>query len=246
MTSSVLVRGLEALALLVAATSAQASPTVYFGENQSPGALVSGAPVTARDSFLSQLTGVRTENFESFAFGTGAPIIMAFTGSGGSTLNATLSGQGQVENRLAAGRFNTSPNVGSVASTKWWDVLGNFSITFNSPISAFGFYGTDIGDFNGQVTLALTAFDDTVTKLTVNNTVNGRNGSLLFYGFIDPTITYKSIAFGSTGTSGADFFGFDDMIVGDQRQISGTVPEPGTLALVGLSLLCLTALRRRA
>ena len=67
-------------------------------------------------------------------------------------------------------------------------------------------------------------------------------GSLLFWGFIDTTTAYTKIAFGNTN-AGTDFFGFDDMTIGDRQQIR--VPEPASLALVGLSLLALTATRRR-
>ena len=244
MTSSGFVRGFGALALAVSAIASHAAPTVYFGENQSPSFTVSGAPATARSSFLGNLSGVKTETFESFALNSTAPIVLSFTGSNATTLGATLSGTGAIANSNTAGRWNTSPG-----GSKWWDVSGSFNIAFNTAISAFGFYGTDIGDFNGQVTLALTDEAGGVTNLTVNNTVNGRDGSLLFWGFTDTGKKYTNIAFGNTGTAGSDFFGFDDMVIGDLGQITTPtpgLPEPGTLALVGLSLVGLAAVRRKA
>jgi PEP-CTERM motif len=225
--------------LALAAFSASAAPTVFFGENQNPANAVSGAPLTAQSSFLSNLSGVGTEVF-SQASGSGSPLAVAFPGSSGN-ITATLTGQGAVSSNVGAGRFNTSS-----VSSGWWEVSGIFNITFDTAISAFGFYGTDVGDFNGQLTIALTDVNDIVTNYVVNNTINGNNGSLLFWGFIDAGNSYKRVAFGNTA-SGVDFFGFDDMVIGDARQITnpGEVPEPTSIALLGLGLLGVVAARKR-
>jgi hypothetical protein len=235
-----------ALALsLTAATVAHAAPTLFFGENQTPSATVSGAPLTARTNFLASLSGVSSQGFEGFTTGTSAPLTLGFTGSGGTTLGATLTGSGSVADFAgSAGRFNTT-----AGGSKWWEVSGNFAISFATPISAFGFYGTDIGDFNGQVTLDLLDTTGAHTLLTVANTVNGNNGSLLFWGFVDSAKTYSQITFGNTN-SGTDFFGFDDMVIGDTNQVCtvncGTIPEPTSLALVGLGLFAAGMSARKA
>lgn len=221
--------------------TAQAAPMVYFGENQSPGGNVTGTPVSARTNFLASLTGVSNEGFEAFADGDTPPLNLSFSGSAGS-LSATLAGSGTVIALAGggAGRFNTTPG-----GDTWFDVSGTFTIDFSTAISAFGFYGTDIGDFTGQVEIDLTDINDVVTTFTVANTINGNNGSLLFWGFTDTGNSYKRISFGNSA-AGTDFFGFDDMVIGDQRQIVNPTPEPGSLALVGLSLAGLAAARRRA
>ncbi len=215
------------LALLAVANSAQANLITFFGENLNPSGAVSGAPLTAHDDFLSALSsGVGTENFESFAPGQGGPLTLTFPGSTGNIM-ATLTGAGGINsNGVCCGRFATS-------GSNIWEGSGQFSIDFSSPIAAFGFYGTDIGDFNGSVTLTLAGGG--TTNLTIPHTVNGPSGSLLFYGFIDNMQTYTSVTFGNTAT-GTDFFGFDDMTIGDIGQVTGKVPEPGTLALFGAGL----------
>ena len=234
----------SAAALIALSAPAHAAPVIYFGENQNPANQVSGAPLTARTSFLSQLVGVGTETFSGFNVGDTSPLTLTFTGSTGN-IQADLNGVGQVfgPGPIGVGRFNTSGAEGGPVGGNWWDSEGRFTIDFDVAISAFGFYGTDIGDFNGQVTVALTDINDVVTNLVINNTVNGNNGSLLFWGFIDTMNSYKRITFGNTA-AGSDFFGFDDMTIGDRQQIR--VPEPATLALVGLSLLGLGAVRRRS
>jgi hypothetical protein len=227
-----------ATSLSVWTLSAQAILTEYFGEDLTPGGTVpaGGNAITARNNFLSSLSGVGNEDFESLTLGSFAPFNLSFPGSTGS-ITATLTNGGPAEIRNGgAGRFATS-------GTQYLETDGgaSFNVALSDPISAFGFYGTDIGDFGGQITLAAT--NGTTTNLTVPNTINAPDGSLLFYGFIDTTNTYKNILFGNT--SGSDFFGFDDMVIGDPGQIRPPVPEPVTLLLMGMGLAGLGFARKR-
>jgi hypothetical protein len=224
------------LALSAWATSALATQTIYFGENQSAPGTLGPEPAAAQASFLSKLIGVGTETFESFDVFTRGPLSLTFPGASGS-IEATLKGSGQVENRLGVGRFNTSPAGG----TQWWDSGSQFSIDFDTPIAAFGFYGTDIGDFAGQVTVELVDIADRVTTLTIPNTVSGVDGAALFWGFIDTDTAYKRLSFGNTA-AGFDGFGFDGLIVGEQAQV---IPEPATAILFAFGLLALAPLLRR-
>jgi MYXO-CTERM domain-containing protein len=242
---------LATLAPLVLASAAQAAPTVYFGENQLPAGAVSGDPVAARSDFLAQLTtGVNSEGFESYAAGASAPLNLSFAGSNGTTLGASLTGQGVINSGPQLGRFNTTqtPNA-----SKYWDVSGAFNISFGTAVSAFGFYATDIGDFNGQVTVDVTDEAGTTTNFVINTKPNSNNGALLFWGFVDKNNKYTKISFGNTSTSGIDGFGFDDMVISDACQVNGATncvaptptPEPGSLALAGLALAGLAVVSRR-
>jgi hypothetical protein len=205
--------------------------TIYFGENLLPADSVFGDPLTKRTEFLARLTGVGSEGFEGFDAGAEPPLTLTFSGSAGD-IEATITGGGSVfQTPSIAGRFNTTgATVGPVAG-KWWyvdDVGTDFKITFDTPISAFGFYGTDIGDFNGQITIDLLGPGDVVLEsLIVDNTVNGPSGALLFWGFIDTSVSYSAIRFGNTA-AGIDQFGFDDMVIGDIDQID-VPPAAATL-----------------
>lgn len=237
-----------AAVLCLAASAASAAPVVFFGEDLSPGGTVpaGGAAETARNSFLSQLVGVGNQDFESFANLTsigGGGINISFPGSGGA-ITANLSGSsggicdqtiGGTVNGLTCGfqRFATSGN-------NYLQNGSNMTLSFSSAIAAFGFYGTDFGDFDQQVTLTLT--NGPTQVFTVNSTQgDAAGGNVLFWGMIDAGNSYTSISFSTTG--GVDVFGFDDMVIGDRQQVA--VPEPGTIALLLLPLLSLGVLGSR-
>ncbi len=142
--------------LASAAPSAIALPTVFFGEDLNPGGVVplGGNAATARAQFLSQLVGVGNEDFEGILEGTLPPINLSFPGSSGS-ITATLSspsggvcdtGSGTV-GAIGCNGFGRFPTSGD----QWFHTTDAFSIQFSSNVAAFGFYGTDIGDFQGQV-----------------------------------------------------------------------------------------------
>ena len=110
---------------------------------------------------------------------------------------------------------------------------------FDQAVAGFGFYGTDIGDFNGQVTVDL--LSGTTETYTVNNTINGPDGALLFWGIIDTDNAFTKITFGNTNT-GTDFFGFDDMTIAAVGQV---VPVPAAAWLFGSALFATGWFRRR-
>ena len=232
------IAGIAFLALLVGASMpAQGGFTSYFGIDNSPGGTVpaGGLANTARNNFLSNLSGgVGTEDFEGFANGTPTPINLSFPGSSGA-VTATLTELGRVANFASYGRFATS-------GSNFLDESRGFTIEFSSAVSAFGFFGTDVGDFGGNLVLTLTNGDNKIINLT---TSGSPNGSLMFWGFTDDTNAYDRIQL--TTTNNNDLFGFDDITIGDAGQVTGVVPEPGSMTIFdALGCIGLVARRRRA
>lgn len=224
------------VAVLGVSGSTSADVTTFFGEDLNPTGsgpiLVAGSnSEAAQNSFLAQLVGVGTEDFESFSDGTPAPLALTFPGASGS-ITATLLGDGNIDvvpagQTSGAGRFPTS-------GTRYWttnSTLGDFDITFSESISAFGFFATDIGDFSGQITLQL--INGTTQDLIVPGTINAPNASMLYLGLISD-MPFTMVRFGNT--SSVDRFGFDDMTIADEAQV---IPAPAAamLPMVGLPMI---------
>jgi hypothetical protein len=225
-----------ALSVLLSSTSI-ASPVTFFGEDLSTGDPNIGSLVnatTARNNFFSNLTGVGTETFDSYA---STPASVSFGAAG----TATLSGGTLASLNDGAGRFPVSGSQYLNASTS------NFSLSFSNPISAFGFFGTDVGDFGGQLSLTLTGSNG-VTQIVVPHTIGSggsTSGSDLYFGFDDLTNTYTSITFDNPST--VDVFAFDNLSIGSLQQVTPSVPEPSTWAmmLLGFAGIGFMAYRRK-
>ncbi|WP_310425823.1 hypothetical protein [Chamaesiphon sp. VAR_48_metabat_135_sub] len=217
--------------------------TTYFGQDL--GSITTGIrtnSVAKEAEFLARLTTIGTENFEGFT--TGATGVNATFGATGITGNMVSTTGAVGSGSSSVGRF-------PVSSTQYYEVgSGTFTINFNTAVAAFGFYGTDLGDFDGQLTLGLSNGSTLTVPHTFGpNPLGAPNGSLLYYGLIADNAgeTFTSMTFGNT-QPGVDFFGFDDLTVGTLAQVvpptgSTDVPEPFTIigTLVGGS----AALRMR-
>jgi hypothetical protein len=232
-----------------------AAPTTFFGEdlNGNPAARIAHPNAdAAQASFFSNLTGVGTETFESFAGGLTAPLTLTFPGAGTAALGP--AGAGTVTTITSgtnnAGRYPISCN-------NHVDTSQSLTITFNNPggFAAFGFYGVDVGDFGGQLTLTLTLAAGGTETLTVPNAIaNGTgtppDGSVLYCGMYDKANPFTSIVFGDSQPA-VDFFGFDNMTIGSITQVTPT-PEPtslvmgSTAGLVGMGYWWRRRLRSRS
>jgi hypothetical protein len=200
----------------------------------------------AEASFLSNLVGVGTENFESFTAGTVQPVGLTFPGAGTATLSG---GDGSIAS-VAPGTTNGFGRY-ATSGTKYWEVAAgggnNFVVEFDDPVAAFGFFGVDIGDFGGQLELELSnGVTETLTVPNSEGSSGSTGGSVLFFGAIatNSAHDFTSASFLTT-TGQGDAFAFDDFTVGSREQVQ--VPEPATLALVGIGLagVGIAARRRR-
>ena len=235
--------------LLSTSFSANAAVTTYFGEDLGlgEGTALSSTPNanTAQASFLSALINPGVENFEGFADSTSNPAVTfvgagvtasLFGGSVQSTANGTTNG---------FGRYGVSGDPDANGRDSYFETTSELSLTFSKPVAAFGFYGIDIGDFNGQVTV--TTSGGLTQFYNVGNTLSGKGGSVLFWGLVSNTDTFTGISSGNTA-SGTDVFAFDNFTVGSIEQVKSTVPEPEIYAtfLAGLGLMGFMARRRKA
>jgi len=231
---------LSCAALLTLGTATLSSAySTYFGQDSGSGEgtrlsshLNSDA---ARASFMSNLSGVGTETFDGFTTGTSGPLSLSFAGAG----TATIKGTGEVATVISGtngvGRY-------PISGYNYWESGNDFSIEFSQAVAAFGFYGIDIGDFNGQVLLDL--YSGGTKTVNIGNSINVYGGGVLYFGIIDTEDLFTKITFNNTA-GGADYFGFDDMTIGSIEQVQNPVPEPSTLLLLGGGLLGLGFARKR-
>jgi hypothetical protein len=212
----VLAVSLVSITLLGQIAAVQAVSTEYFGEDLGLGDYTRlpswNNSAAAEAAFLSRLINVGTEDFEGFSHLDSAPLTIDFGIAG----NATIHGDGYVyvlpvAVPAAVGRYPTS-------GLNFWETEDAFYIDFSEPIAAFGFYGIDIGDFSGQVVLELVNGGN--RTFTVNNTIDGPSGSVLYYGIIeeDPALQFTRVTFSNTA-EGVDHFGFDDFTIGSLEQV---------------------------
>lgn len=226
---------------------------------------------TSEASFSAAMTaGLKIESLETFK-NTQTPdptLALNFVGGATPAVTAQLSGQDSMHNQSLedpdGGEVGTG-NAGRKAKDGkiYWQGgtvdPATFTITFDSAVNAFGFWGSDIGDFStdcvrdcGAVTnvLGLEFYMGSSLVGTYDTPGSTENGSSEFFGFSAGGVTFNRIVFtnltvGKGGT--VDGQGFDRFMVGDLADVEPpTVPEPGMLGLLGLGLFAMSRARRRS
>jgi len=254
--------GTVAVGLVLVAVAAQASPLYFFGNLPTAGGVFpsdpNSAPPAKQGEFVTAVAVTNTETFESSTVGLLGGIAYGFSNSMSVfAASATLSQSTAVPPLLGArvrsssnvsGRFNTTNGA---SSGGWIESDSAFTISLGSDAGAFGFYGTDFGDFDGTLTISLyrtvngvdqlvedNAFTDSSgAPLQPRNTTTAQDGSLLFFGFASDQLFNKMVFTINQGSGPLDYLGFDDIMIGNLRTpTGGNIPEPGSLALAGLAL----------
>jgi hypothetical protein len=219
--------------------------TVFFAEEAAPSATVTGTPVTERASFLSYLSGVTSEGFEGFTASNTAQAVSITRNGTTCTIKQLISeydgGFTDIEDveyepkildlalQPLVGRFNTTASganwldmaveTGNDASAPSgiWEGRYRASFSFSVAISAFGFYGTDFGDFTEgrrvMADLTLSGGGTTTVEITDDITSHA-DGNLIFWGFIDGDSTYTKVVIyvEQTTSSSAEGLGIDDIV----------------------------------
>jgi hypothetical protein len=243
--------------LLAACLPAMATATTFtfFGEDLTTSQMVdpNGAPALERQAFLDRLVGVGNESFEAFALGAQPPLALQFPGTSVS-IDVDLTSDvnsGTIKNELTEGRFPTS-------GTQFFESR-QFEVVFSHPVSAFGFYATDAGDYGAGLQLAFLngntlsfSVDVPLTKGVLEST----DAALIFFGLISLDAPFTRVQFlnvpdATQPLSPFDAFGFDDFVIADREQIlpetpgPGGVPEPAGLGLLTVGGLLLGVVKRR-
>jgi hypothetical protein len=232
--------GLLAAGCLALSTGAlQAAPVTYqagdAGVSLGGATPNSDAEAANFDSAAGALGTVNLIDLESAPLGafsslTIAPgVTVSGVGYTGSATHSIIAG----DRCGSVCGFNTT-----AGGRKYIDVDANLiTLSFASPIQAFGAYVTGL-----QLAAETVQFDDgTVQTFQLTNLGSGAQ----FFGFTDPGKLITSVIVDTRNPSNAlgDFIGLDDIRY--VAAASDPIPEPATLALVGLALAGVAASGRR-
>jgi len=239
-------------AALMLASQAQAALATYSTQSSFEGALVTGS--------------VRVENLDAilpFESAT-AGLNLVFEdptdiGNPLKQIGAKLLGPDQTRNDANSGRHAESGAIYFEGGQS------PFEITFGAAVHAFGFWGSDIGDFKVDThcsstdpncvdptdVLKIEFFSSAGGAVTETRLLKGASsdGSDIFYGFADAATAYEKVRITNLTAIPQnpiiDGQGFDTFMIGAAKPDGNPAPEPGALALAGIGLLAAAIGRRR-
>ena len=198
-------------------------------------AVTAGIIYTDRTAFETALADFFTETFEdeptSGTTGSGAVPSIAFDGFTVSTTPTAV----KVLDAPAFGAVNTTPGGDTYLYIDTDSGFSGYEATFSldAPTSAFGFSYS--GNSNpGDVTTIMLAGGSFVLPESTPD-------AGMFWGYIaDPGVLFDTAVLTATLNSA---YGIDDVTFG---RADGTVPEPATVALLGIGLGLIGLRKRRA
>lgn len=226
------VAGVIVARLIDAAIPGATPATITTFTGESLGVADGGFPnaLAARDQFVASLSGTAQENvetFEGFPLGSlGGPPQTLGLAAAGSTGPLT----GEISTAVFQNQVSDAPGGGRLATSgsQYFAASQPFSLTFDQPISAIGFFLTGLGDV-GFDRLDLTLSGDLTTTLALPYTLNNAQdeaGRVVFFG-LTSTESFDTVTFAFPGAA-VDAYGLDDLIVADGGQFTfpATTPAP--------------------
>jgi hypothetical protein len=202
--------------ILFAAVTVNATPEIFFGQDVSTNPIGGGQvprptnitnTLATQASFLASLSGIQTESFESFPTDSNPTDLLFGTNTATMSGNRTVLSITYPTQTLDGGFPLTGTNF--VALSGGSDQ--SFTITFSTPQTAFGFFGSDI-ELNA-LQLTFTSTNGTQEILSVPVVVPQGSAGSYYYGLIDQAAPFVSVKFKDVGTN-QDGFAFDDMSIG--------------------------------